>query len=215
MKVSRVNGSARRRTAADGRWEIQDSRFKKKIAQERDRGQGRFRRAEIIRPDASARCPGEQVQAKFKPSPNRGQTAKTKPCEAMGINHFIVNGIHLDRQRRSHGSHRPWLQSLTAIPTPFSRKLLPMARVSILPIRPFRACWDGGETKPISTGRPSAVGSRKPHDRAGSWTADRLLLSDFEGTEATDLLKTKDRSRERTQYEPISEKAFCGNRERV
>jgi len=33
--------------------------------------------------------------------------------------------------------------------------------------------------------------------------ADRQLLTDFERTEATDLLKIKDRTRDRTQYEPI------------
>jgi len=73
---------------------------------------------------------GERVQTKCKQG---GQRARTKPSEAMGINHFIFNRIRLERQKRSHGAYRPLFQSLTAILTRFSRKLLPMARCSILP----------------------------------------------------------------------------------
>ncbi len=60
----------------------------------------------------------------------------------------------------------------------------------------------------------SAVGSWQSHGRAGFvelLTADRQLLTDFEGTEATDLLKTKDGTRDRTQYEPILEGSQGGD----
>ncbi len=83
------------------------------------------------------RASTNQAQTKSKQG---GQRAKTKPSEAMGINLFIVNGIRLKPQEQSHDDHRPWLQSFTAILTRFSRKLLPMTRPSILPIR---GGWDG------------------------------------------------------------------------
>ena len=130
---SRYSRFKRRQRIEDWRFEI--SRFKKRSHMGDIVGQGRFRGVEIIRPEAWSRCPGEQVQTKPKPSPNKGARAKTKPSEAMGINHFIVNGIRLKPQKQSHGDHRPWLQSFTAILTRFSGKLLPMARRSVLPIQ--------------------------------------------------------------------------------
>jgi len=63
---------------------------------------------------------------------------KQSQSKAIGLNPFIVNWIRLERQEQSQDAHRPWLQWFTAILTRFSRKLLPMARPSILPIRPIR-----------------------------------------------------------------------------
>ncbi len=99
--------------------------------------------------------PVRTVQNKSRPSPNEvqaksrrgGQRGKTKPSEATGMNHFMVDGIRLERQERSHGDHRPLLQSFTTILTRFSRKLLPMERRSISPIR------DPGGTDPSDSGQ--------------------------------------------------------------
>ncbi|MGO9271812.1 MAG: hypothetical protein ACLQOO_16375 [Terriglobia bacterium] len=74
---------------------------------------------------------GGQAQTKSK---RWAKEQKQSQSKAMGINIFIVNGIRSEQQKQSHGDHRPLLQSFTAILTRFSRKLLPMARLSTLPI---------------------------------------------------------------------------------
>ncbi len=72
----------------------------------------------------------------------RGKTGNREQSQnkAKGINLFTVSGIRLKRQKQSHGHHRALFQSFTAILTRFYRKLLPMMRLSLLPIR---GGWDG------------------------------------------------------------------------
>src|SRR5208282_6306012 len=60
---------------------------------------------------------------------------KQSQNKATGVNHFMVNGIGLKRQKRSHGVYPTLFQSFTAILTPFLGKLLPATVSSILPIR--------------------------------------------------------------------------------
>jgi hypothetical protein len=54
-----------------------------------------------------------------------GVRNRTKPCEAMSAKGHIINRLHQNRGRRSHGGYSSWNQLFTAVSGAFFAKLIP------------------------------------------------------------------------------------------
>jgi|SRR5208282_328663 len=135
-KGSRVKGKWLCSGTHQGGRRIGDSTFKKRQRREGSfflftaRSQGRGWRE----------APGEGsgntwLNRRTKQFRKTARGPKQSQSKAMKVNRFAANEIRLERQERSHGGHRPWLQSCTAILSGFSHRLPPMTRPSIFPIR--------------------------------------------------------------------------------
>jgi len=99
-------------------------------------------------------------------------------------------------------------QGLTALSGPIFGKLLPMARRSILPIRAVGMERQNEAKRRRGISRSLTVAPHSQQAGFGDLVCEPRVPNPalFYRTEATDLLKTKDGPRDRTQYEPIWEK---------